>query len=117
MFWDKFYSLCTKNGTSPNAVAKILGFSSGSVTSWKNGTNPRPAVIVRISEYFEVPVEYFLKDNSEEQIKKDPIPKTGNEVSDFDEFALNIIHKLKPEYREDAIAHLLELAAKSEGRK
>lgn len=54
----------------------------------------------------------YLNDEPEE-IKKDPTPKTGNEVSDLDAFTLNILHKLTPEFQEKAIAHLLELAAKS----
>ena len=65
MFWDNFYTLCTKNGTSPNAVAKKLDVSSGSVTAWKNGTNPRPAVLKKIAEYFNISVEELISGQKE----------------------------------------------------
>ena len=112
MFWDNFYNICTKNGKTPNLVAKELGISSGSITAYKNGRLPRPNILKAFADYFGVSVDYFLNDEPEE-IKKDPTPKTGNEVSDLDTFTLNILHKLTPEYQEKAIAHLLELAAKS----
>ena len=57
------------------------------------------------------------------EIKKDPVldvkTDTENKVSDLGSVALNIIHKLKPEFQEDALAYLLELSAKqraSEGK-
>jgi hypothetical protein len=44
---------------SPNAVAKELRIPSGSVTAWKSGAEPRNKTIVKIAEYFSVPVSHF----------------------------------------------------------
>lgn len=44
---------------SPNAVAKELCIPSGSVTAWKSGAEPRNKTIVKIAEYFSVPVSHF----------------------------------------------------------
>ncbi|MCL2081852.1 MAG: helix-turn-helix domain-containing protein [Oscillospiraceae bacterium] len=59
-FFERFESLARKNGTSPNAVAKELGISSGSVTAWKNGTAPSINKAIQLAEHFNVPTDYLL---------------------------------------------------------
>ncbi len=60
MFWENFVSLCADRGMKPNPVAKELGISSGSVTSWKNGAIPHPTTLKKIADYFDVSVDYLL---------------------------------------------------------
>ena len=60
MFWDKYLELCTKINKSPNAVAKEIGISSGTLTGWKKEKKkPQPMTIRKVAEYFNVPPEYF----------------------------------------------------------
>lgn len=59
MFWENFVRLCAEHNTKPNPVAKELGFSSGSVTDWKNGKTPRPTTIQKIADYFGVTPDYL----------------------------------------------------------
>lgn len=59
MFWETFVKLCAEHNTKPNPVAKELGFSSGSVTDWKNGKQPRPTTIQKIADYFGVSPDYL----------------------------------------------------------
>lgn len=59
-FFDRFYALCRRRGTSANAVARELGIPSGSVTAWKQGTSPRANTLHKLSEYFGVSVDYLL---------------------------------------------------------
>ena len=40
MFYDNIYKICTEKGTTPTTVLKELGFSSGNVSKWKNGSVP-----------------------------------------------------------------------------
>jgi hypothetical protein len=40
MFWNVLIELCNEKGISPNFVAKELGITSGTVTSWKKGSIP-----------------------------------------------------------------------------
>ena len=75
MFWSVFVDLCAKRGVSPNAVAKELTLSSGSVTSWKGGAIPRPTTIKRIADYFGVSPDLFLEKTDDPSIKKAPDPK------------------------------------------
>ena len=72
MFWSVFVDLCAKRGVSPNAVAKELTLSSGSVTSWKGGAIPRPTTIKKIADYFSVSPDLFLKETDDPSIKKAP---------------------------------------------
>lgn len=60
IFFKRFYRLCRQNGTTPNGIAKDIGASSGSLTSWKNGTMPRAGMVKRIAEYFGVSVNYLM---------------------------------------------------------
>ena len=72
MFWSVFVGLCAKRGVSPNAVAKELALSSGSVTSWKGGAIPRPTTIKKIADYFGVSPDLFLAETDDPSIKKSP---------------------------------------------
>ena len=59
MFWEIYKNLCAQKGESPNAIAKKLNISSGSVTWWKKGKIPHNATLKRIADYFGVSVEYL----------------------------------------------------------
>ena len=72
MFWSVFVGLCAQRGVSPNAVAKELALSSGSVTSWKGGAIPRPTTIKKIADYFAVSPDLFLAETDDPSIKKAP---------------------------------------------
>lgn len=60
MFWDNFYSLCHAQKKSPNGVAKMLGVSSGAVTSWKQGKVPHYTTLLKIANYFGVSIDALL---------------------------------------------------------
>lgn len=52
MFFDNFQRLCALVGKKPNAVAKDLSISSGSVTAWKNGRIPGAHYLQSLAAYF-----------------------------------------------------------------
>jgi len=59
-FFDRFKLLASQAGTTVNAAAKELGISSGSVTSWKNGTEPGSSAVSKIADHFNVTTDYLL---------------------------------------------------------
>ena len=59
-FFARFEALCRERSTTPNAVAREIGASSGSVTAWKRGTAPRNATLAKIAAYFGVSTDYLL---------------------------------------------------------
>lgn len=71
MFYENFIKLCAQKGESPNAVAAKLGLSTGTVTWWKKGRQPREPLLYKIAEYFDVPVDYLLGKPNE----KEPEPR------------------------------------------
>lgn len=60
MFWDRFYLLCENNSTSPAEVVRNIGITPAATTKWKNGTNPNADVLLKISDYFDVSIDYLL---------------------------------------------------------
>lgn len=71
-FWDIFIDLCYKSNSKPNNVAKELEISSGILTKWKHGSLPSTAALLKISQYFDVSIDYLL---GRELIGKDVISK------------------------------------------
>lgn len=52
--------MCIESGTKPNPVAKAIGLSTAICTRWKNGTVPNADILLKISDYFDVSVDYLL---------------------------------------------------------
>lgn len=65
MFWNNFVNLCNTNGKSPSNVAEELKISSGSITGWKKGAQPRDTTLQKIADYFGVSVAYLLGEDEE----------------------------------------------------
>lgn len=58
-FFERFTELCKERGETPNSVAREIGASSGSVTAWKRGTEPRNATLTKLADYFGTTVDYL----------------------------------------------------------
>lgn len=102
MFWDNFVRLCNQAGKYPNTVAAEVGVkSTGTVTGWKNGANPRETVLLKLADYFGVTVDYLL--NAE---KENPTSVAADGVDELDKEALDIMHQLPPEKRAAGLAML-----------
>lgn len=67
MFWHNFILLCKEKRVSPTSVCKALGFSTTLVSRWKNGSVPRDTTLLRISEFFDVPVSALTGDAQKEE--------------------------------------------------
>lgn len=76
MFYDIFNDLCIKKGIKPSRAAEEIGISRATVTNWKkNGYRPRQDILLRIADYFDVPVSVLVGDEQQ----KTPVPETGDE--------------------------------------
>ena len=101
MFWDKYVALCNKVKKSPNAVAKEIGISSGAVSGWKTGNVPQAAKLLKIADYFGVPVSYF----SEETPETEKSPAPDKETEDFARY----FAMLTPEHQQQIRSAMAEL--------
>ena len=59
MFWEQFIQLCNERDIKPNPLAKELGISSGILTRWKSGSLPNTDTLIKISNYFNVSIDYL----------------------------------------------------------
>lgn len=60
MFWSVLIELCNQRNMKPNQVGKELGISSASFTKWKNGSIPTVDALIKLSEYFNVSIDYLV---------------------------------------------------------
>ena len=102
MFWDIFVSLCAKSGASPNGVAKEIGASSGSVTTWKQGRTPHNSTLIKIANYFGVSVDYLLGKEEKEK------PAEIGELSEGEAIWLDAYRRLPQDARNAILGVLNE---------
>ena len=69
MFYERYCELCTLRGESPTGVAVKLGFSKGTVSSWKDGKGINSKSLELIADYFGVSTDYLL---GREELMTDP---------------------------------------------
>lgn len=75
-FSKKLYMLRTKAGLTQDEMADKFGVSRQTVYKWENEiTYPEVDRIIRISEVFNVSIDYLLKDNLSVKINEDSVEK------------------------------------------
>lgn len=78
MFYDRFMDLCVERNEKPSPILKKLGLSSGNLKRWESGANVNSDTLTKLSEYFQVPVDYFLDETSNTTDLKAEIPDDAN---------------------------------------
>lgn len=93
MFWERFYDLCCENDTSPTKVVTDLGLAISVTTKWKKGVFPGGENLLKISDYFDVSVDYLLGISD---VKEKATPKE-QPLSEMQKAAIRIVSEL-PDY-------------------
>lgn len=78
MFYDKFIEICAERNEKPSPVLKKLGLSSGNLKRWEAGANVNSDTLSKLSEYFQVPVDYFFDETTTSTDLKAEIPDDAN---------------------------------------
>lgn len=60
MFYENVNRVCREKGTTPTTVLKSLGFSSGNVSKWKNGSIPNIDLAYAIAKALGVSLDYLV---------------------------------------------------------
>lgn len=60
MFYELFTNLCNAKNVSPTATLQMLKISTSKLTAWKNGSLPNAFVLILLSEFFQVSIDYLL---------------------------------------------------------
>ena len=63
VFFDQLQQLCKSKGVSMTKLVTDIGMSKSAVTYWrKTNTTPKADVLQKITDYFNVPVNYFFNE-------------------------------------------------------
>lgn len=79
LFLDRLHNICNKNGISPTAAAVKCGLTRQSYSHWKQrDSKPNATGLKQLSDFFGVPVDYFLDENYQEppSVTTKPTPRT-----------------------------------------
>ena len=77
--YERLNLLCTQRGTTITNVIKELGLSTSLPTNWKKGIMPNAETIIKLSDYFNVSVDYLYGRTDVPQVfKKQPIKSYKN---------------------------------------
>lgn len=61
-FYDRYEALCKERGL--NAQSKemfaVTGVTTGTISGWKKGVEPKSSVVVKLAKYFNVSTDYLL---------------------------------------------------------
>lgn len=79
-FWRRLTELCRERDTTPTAVTKAAGLSTGNVTYWKNGRIPNQKIIATLAEYFGVEPGYFVAETEKAPDSEEPRAITREEI-------------------------------------
>lgn len=61
--YEKFAKLLEERGLTAYRVSKDTGIATATLTEWKNGTyTPKVDKLMILADYFEVPIEFFLRE-------------------------------------------------------
>ena len=61
-FYSRYQALCEERGLNVQSreMFAVAGVTSGTVSGWKRGAEPRPSVLARLAAFFGVSVDYLL---------------------------------------------------------
>lgn len=66
--YKRYADLRDSRGVSDYRVAQDTGIAASTLSDWKNGLYvPKVDKLMLIAKYFEVPIEYFLTDETGEK--------------------------------------------------
>lgn len=64
--YEKFELLINERGITAYRVAKDTGLNPTTLSDWKRGiSKPKIEKLLVLAKYFDVPLEYFLRERSE----------------------------------------------------
>ena len=60
--YEKYAALLAEKGVSSYEVSKATGVARSTFSEWKSGrSKPKVEKLMKLAEYFDVPVTYFLE--------------------------------------------------------
>ncbi len=66
MFYNQLIKLCEEHKEKPTPLLKSLGLSATNLKRWQNGSTVNSDILAKLSEHFNVPVDYFFEEDDSE---------------------------------------------------
>lgn len=93
LFFEILQALCHSKQITPTEMARKIGISTAMPTNWKKGQVPNGETLMKLSDFFNVSVDYLLgRENKSEEIiltygnsKKDELKKKIDSINLPDE--------------------------------
>lgn len=104
MFYERFLQICEQNNEKPTQVLKKIGASSGNLSNWKSGGAVKSDILLQLSKYFNVSVDYLLG-------RKDAQTSATLELDPTTQVLVEHFNKLSPQDKID----ILNLVFKKSG--
>ena len=60
MFYERLQQLCNEKGVKITNVVSELKISTGNLSKWKNGVQPKATTLSNLAAYFNVSTDYLL---------------------------------------------------------
>ena len=114
MFWDNFVKACSVKGLTPTGAMKKMGVSTGNIHRWQNSSGPSAELLMTVSEYLGVSIDYLLTGKAYNQ-------NDGRVIrTDAEYTMITLFRKLPHQLQSNAVVYLrglsdAYLATKSEG--
>lgn len=89
-FYNNYLSLCASAKKSPSRVAAEIGLSNAAANGWKKGKIPSDVTLVKLADYFHVPVSALTEE-------KETAPTVTDER---DLEMLSLLSRLTPEQKQ-----------------
>lgn len=77
-FYERYSALCKEIGKTPTGVGAELSIDRATINYWKNNHVPKTKALLKISNYFDVSVDYLLGETDIREITK---VQTGNDIA------------------------------------
>lgn len=65
MIYSNVKKICDERKISIASLERAIGLGNGTISGWRN-SSPRVDNLKKVTDYFEVSLEYFLDDEGEE---------------------------------------------------
>ena len=64
MLYNNIQCLCKNKGITIKELEEATGIGNGVIGKWKNKIkSPRISLVVKVANYFRVPIDYLLQDH------------------------------------------------------
>lgn len=113
MFYTQFIKLCEKEGIKPTPLLKSLGLSATNLKRWENGATVNSDILIKISEYFDVSIDYLLKGEEQNAVN---INGSSNNTNIGENAVMNVPYSNLDKHDKEILEEYNKLSLKNKAK-